>query len=91
MKCKEFFNNDGYYNIAVRPEAIFHTKLGRIRKKNDNRYEWFRWGENCWHSCWNNNIRNSQGVAMSRNDAIIKILEGWPEDIRKTSIFYKEQ
>lgn len=90
MDCKEHINSSGNYCITITPTAKIHTTLGRIRKKNDGRWEWFRWS--CKHGFfpnWNNGVRNSQGAVSSREEAIIKVLEGWPKDIRKNSIFYK--
>ena len=93
MKCKDtLFPSTGYYIISISPNTKIHVTLGRVRKKNDGRWEWFRWctgSISTFHPTWNNSIKNSQGVVSSRNEAISKLLEGWPEDIRNTTNLYQ--
>lgn len=92
MKYKEWLSTRGYYLISITPESRINTSLGRIKKKNDGRYEWFRWSDNNnFHPLWNNKKRNSQGVCITKEEAVAELLNGWPEEIRKTSILYKDE
>lgn len=92
MECTEWLlkSNKGYeYLVSIVPKTRIRTKLGFIRKKNDDRWEWFRWScKNGFHPTWNNGIRNSQGVVSTIGEAIKKLMEGWPENTRKTSDYY---
>jgi hypothetical protein len=102
MKYREWLSIRGYYCISIVPETRMHiwksivpetrihTCLGRIKKKNDGRYEWFRWSDkNNFHPLWNNKKRNSQGVCITKKEAVAELLNGWPEEIRKTSSLYE--
>ena len=88
MDCKESLGK-GEYRITINPNTKINIKLGRIRKKNDGRWNWYRWADrNGFHPKWNGGVVNSQGVCSSVEEAIMELLKGWPEDIRKTSKYY---
>lgn len=66
------FNVQGYYNVPISDTSIMHECLGAVRKKNDGRWEWWRWPAH--YFSWNG---EGQGVCATREEAEVEVLKGW--------------
>lgn len=84
LENQEWFYEDGTYYVALRPGMVIRSKLGGIKKKNDGRWEWWRWNS-LFHKDWNEGKSMCQGVVKTREEAIDKLLKGWPEGKREKS------
>ena len=72
LKEDEYFNR-GYFCKNIRPNVKIHERLGRIKKKNDGRYEWTKF--KCqFHKDWNIFDKN-QGVENTEEEALNKLFD----------------
>lgn len=67
---------NGSYRFLISTRSRITTELGRIKKKNDGRFEWTRWGS-IFYPYWNNGEKSSQGVCNTREEAVENLLHGW--------------
>lgn len=67
----EGFIENGYYKVYF-GSFIFREILGRVKEKNDKRWEWWRWSSK-YHKNW----RTGQGVEKTREEAEKQVLNGW--------------
>ena len=78
LKDDEFISKKGYYCKFIRPDIKIHVILGRIKQKNDGRYEYWRFKDkNNFHKEWNEKIENkiNQGVSITYEEAYEKLFE----------------
>lgn len=75
--CQQFhrYRDRMDYKIPVRQGMKIFEKLGYIKKKNDNRWEWSRKPSKFHKEIWDGN--NEQGVCKTKQEAMNKVLEGW--------------
>lgn len=71
------------YRVPVSPDVckghtIMNERLSAIRPSSDGRWNWWRW-KSKYHRGWDKcaGPGGVQGVANSKTEAIVKVLEGW--------------
>lgn len=70
------------YEIPISIGSRIKEMLGRIVRREDGRFSWFRKSSK-YRKKWNAKL-NSEGVVDTKQEAVEKVLEGWEEgDIRR--------
>ena len=82
--CKEWMYEDGEYAVGIYPDCKIRERMGRIRKKNNGRWDWFRW-ESRHHKEWNKGKQATQGVVETFYEAAKQLQEGWPIELQGES------
>lgn len=75
MINESFFDSSGFYRVPIKHGSKIHEVLGRVRIKNDKRFEWTRWRSQI-HNNWSKECP-AQGVCDTKEQAISKVLCGW--------------
>ena len=67
------FTETGCYQVPITEDTKIHETLGKIKRKNDGRWEWWRWSSQ-FHKNWKG---SAQGVTLTKEGAEAQILAGW--------------
>ena len=79
LKPDEFIR-DGYYCKRIRPDINIHVHLGRVKQKNDGRWEYWLFKDNHnFHKEWNDGIKGKkkQGVCSTESEAWDVLFNVW--------------
>jgi hypothetical protein len=61
------------YRIPISSTCSIIEHLGAVKERNDSRWNWWRF-KSTFHQDWN---AGGQGVAASKEAAMMRVLEGW--------------
>lgn len=67
-------NGITFYKVPISDSSNINETLGRVKIKNDGRYNWFRF-RSMFHKDWL--IEEQQGTCNTLEEATKKLLQGW--------------
>ena len=70
---KSGYFQKGMYKVPITINTKIFEELGRVKRKNDGRWEFWRWNST-FHKTWQG---NTQGVKETEEEAIKAVLGGW--------------